>query len=84
MRLAFSEDGRYLAAACTEKSSKTVIKVFDTEHMGTMHGPAYTFYGHKNLVHDLKWFSTRINYEYYLVSSSSDFTAKVFSAVFTL
>lgn len=69
LRLAFSPDGRYLAAACTYESSKTVVKVFNVED-GVL---IYTLKGHKNLVHDLDWSSDSLC----LVSGSSDFNCKI-------
>ena len=68
-RLAFSPNGKYLAAACTYENSKTVIKIFNVED-GVL---KYTLKGHKNLVHDLDWHSSNN----FLISSSSDFTSKV-------
>ena len=73
MRIAFSADGKYLAAACTQKNSKTVIKIFDTEYLRQ----TYVFHGHRNIIHDLKWLNIPLKDTHYLISASSDFTAKV-------
>ena len=69
MRIAFSPDGRYLAAACTDENSKTVIKIFNIED-GIL---IYTLKGHKNLVHDLDWSAD----SQCLISGSSDFDCKI-------
>jgi jouberin len=68
-RLAFSPNGRYLAAACTYDNNKTVIKIFNVED-GVLR---YTLKGHKNLIHDLSWHPSNR----FLVSCSSDNTSKV-------
>ncbi len=68
-RLAFSHNGRYLAAACTTSNSKTIIKIFNVED-GVL---KYTIKAHKNIVHDLDFTHTSL----YLMSSSSDFTTKI-------
>ena len=68
-RLAFNKDGNWLAAACTYKNSKTVIKIFSVETGRIL----ATFKGHRNLIHDLQFSES----SKYLISSSSDYTAKV-------
>lgn len=70
-RLAFSPDGVYLAAACTAKNSSTVIKVFNVE-LGEL---KYTIRAHKNIVHDIDFSPSGK----YIVSCSSDFSAKVWA-----
>jgi len=49
--MAFNRKGNYLAAACTFKNSKTIIKLFDVEN-GTNFA---TYKGHRNLIHDLQF-----------------------------
>jgi FOG: WD40 repeat len=68
-RLAFSPNGRYLAAACTYANSKTVIKIYNVED-GVL---KYTIKAHKNIVHDIDFTPNSL----YLVTCSSDFTAKL-------
>jgi jouberin len=51
LTLSFSNDGRYLAAACTELNSMTTIKIFNVED-GTH---KYHFKGHHQLIHQLAW-----------------------------
>lgn len=66
-RLAFSHNGKFLAAACTDKD--TVIKIFQVED-GEL---AYKLRGHADLVHDLSWSPD----DFFLLSASSDGTAKL-------
>ena len=67
--MAFNRKGNYLAAACTYKNSKTIIKIFDVES-----GVQFAvFKGHRNLIHELS-FSPQSQY---LCSCSSDFTSKI-------
>lgn len=66
-KLAFSHNGRYLAAACTQDNSKTIIKIFDIDD-GTV---PYIYKGHRNIIHDLDW---SLN-DQYLISSSADYSA---------
>lgn len=68
-RLSFSPNGKYLAAACIYENSKSIIKIFNVES-GEL---KYTIRAHKNLIHDIDWNMT----SQFLVTSSSDFTAKV-------
>lgn len=68
-RLSFSPDGKYLAAACIHENSKSIVKIFNVES-GEL---KYTLRAHKNLIHDIDW---NMNSQY-LVTSSSDFTSKV-------
>jgi jouberin len=51
LTLQFSNDGKYLAAACTEMNSMTTIKIFNVEE-GTH---KYHFKGHQQLIHQLTW-----------------------------
>jgi jouberin len=51
LTLSFSNDGKYLAAACTEMNSMTTIKIFNVEE-GTF---KYHFKGHQQLIHQLVW-----------------------------
>ena len=48
-KVKFSNRGKYLAAACTMASSKTVIKIFDVE-VGEV---KIVLRGHHDLIHDL-------------------------------
>ena len=48
-KIKFSNRGKYLAAACTMPSSKTVIKIFDVEY-GEL---KIVLRGHHDLIHDL-------------------------------
>jgi jouberin len=66
-RLAFSHNGKFLAAACTDQD--TVIKIFQIED-GEL---AYKLRGHADLVHDLAWSAN----DFFLLSASSDGTAKL-------
>lgn len=68
-KLAFSHNGKYLAAACTQDNSKTIIKIFDVDD-GTI---PYIYKGHRNIIHDLDW---SLN-DRFLISSSSDYTSVV-------
>lgn len=68
-RLAFSHNGKYLAAGCTD--SKTVIKVFNVEDMEQV----LILKGHVDLIHDIKWSEK----DDYLLTSSTDGTAKLWS-----
>lgn len=67
MRLLFSHNGKYLAAACTQDNSKTIIKIFDMED-GTL---PFILKGHRNIIHDLDW---SLN-DRFLISASSDYSA---------
>ena len=69
LKIAFSHNGKYLAAACTQDNSKTVIKIFDIED-GTV---PYIYKGHRNIIHDLDW---SLN-DRFLISSSSDYSSIV-------
>lgn len=60
----FSHDGKYLAAACTEINSETMIKIFNVED-GLLR---YTFKGHHNLIHHFTWSRDDL----ILISASSD------------
>ena len=60
----FSRDGHFLAAACTELSSETSIKIFNVED-GTLR---YHFKGHHQIIHHFVWsFDNLI-----LISASAD------------
>lgn len=48
-KIKFSNKGKYLAAACTKISSKTIIKIFDVENGETK----VILRGHHDLIHDL-------------------------------
>lgn len=68
-RLAFSNNGKFLAAGCTD--DETIIKLFDVED-GQV---AYVIRGHADLIHDITWSDD----DFHLLSSSSDGTAKLWS-----
>lgn len=67
--LGFNRKGNYLAAACTFKSSKTIIKIFDVEE-GVLFAELK---GHSNIIHDIKFSFSSL----FLITVSSDQTAKV-------
>ena len=70
-KIKFSNKGKYLAAACTMNTSKTIIKVYDVEKGDN----AVVLRGHHDLIHDLQW-----SYDdKYLISSSADGSVKVYS-----
>lgn len=69
-RIEFSNQGKYLAMACTMQSGKTVIKIADVEH-GQI---KIILRGHHDLIHDMSWSSD----DNYLVSASADGSAKVY------
>ena len=48
-KVKFSNKGKYLAAACTMNTSKTIIKIFDVEN-GEL---KIVMRGHHDLVHDI-------------------------------
>ena len=50
-KMAFSHNGKYLAASCTLKSGKTVVKIFDVED-GNLQ---LILRGHNDLIHDIDW-----------------------------
>lgn len=70
-KLRFSNKGKYLAAACTLSSSKTLIKIFDIEN-GEL---KIVLRGHHDLIHDLAW-SLDDNF---IISSSADCSVKVWN-----
>ena len=60
----FSNQGRYIAAACTEMNSETYIKIYNVEN-GFLR---YRFKGHHNIIHHFTWsFDDLI-----LISASAD------------
>lgn len=70
-QLKFSNKGKYLAAACTMATSKTIIKIFDVE-TGEL---KIVLRGHHDLVHDICW-SLDDNY---LITSSADCSSKLWN-----
>jgi jouberin len=70
MRLEFSNNGKYLAAACTQKDSRTIIKIFEVEDENTC---VFRYRGHSNIIHSLEWSDD----DNYLISSSSDCSVKI-------
>lgn len=70
-KIKFSNRGKYLAAACTKHSSKTIIKIFDVE-AGEL---KIVLRGHHDLVHDLAWSAD----DNYLISASADCSVKIWN-----
>jgi jouberin len=70
-KLKFSNRGKYLAAACTMASSKTIVKIFDVEN-GEL---KIVLRGHHDLIHDIQW-SLNDNY---LITTSADCSVKVWN-----
>ena len=70
-KIKFSNRGKYLAAACTMASNKTIIKIFDVEN-GEL---KMQLRGHHDLVHDLEWSQD----DNYLLSASADCSLKVWN-----
>mmetsp|Transcript_11084 Transcript_11084/g.18565 ORF Transcript_11084/g.18565 Transcript_11084/m.18565 type:complete len:571 (-) Transcript_11084:750-2462(-) len=68
-KIKFSTSGKYLAAACTLKNDKTIIKVFDCE-AGTL---CLILKGHNDLVYDLSWSQD----DNFLASASSDASVRI-------
>lgn len=60
----FSNDGKYIAAACTDITSLTTIKIFNVED-GVL---KYHFKGHQQLIHHFSWSKDNL----ILVSAGSD------------
>ncbi|KRX05441.1 WD40-repeat-containing domain [Pseudocohnilembus persalinus] len=71
-RLEFSHNGRFLAAACTEKDSRTCIKFFEVEDTID---EVFRYRGHTNLIHEITWSEN----DQYMASCSSDFTTKIWA-----
>ena len=71
LKLEFSNMGKYLAVACTKKSSWTIIRIFDVEDEGCKEKVVMS--GHNDLIHDMNW-SIDDNY---LVTASGDCSAKI-------
>ena len=70
-KLKFSRRGKYLAAACTQASSKTLIKIFDVES-GEL---KIVMRGHHDLVHEIQWSHD----DNYLITASADCSVKVWN-----
>jgi len=70
-KLKFSNYGKYLAAACTMESSKTIIKIFDVE-LGELR---IVLRGHHDLIHELNWSAN----DNFLISASADGSVKVWN-----
>lgn len=79
LRLEFSPDGRYLAAACTLAGYRTVIRIFEVEDEPFKE--VFKYRGHKNIIHELSWIQFKQK-DQYLLSCSSDFTARVWLVPF--
>lgn len=70
--LAFSPNGRFLAAAVTKENSRTWIHIYDVEEK--QENRLYVkLPGHKNLVHDISWSAD----SQFLMTSSSDMSCKL-------
>jgi len=67
----FSNDGKYLAAACTDINSITTIKIFNIEE-GNL---KYHFKGNQQLIHSLTWSPDDL----ILITSSSDNTVSLWN-----
>mmetsp|Transcript_39562 Transcript_39562/g.38076 ORF Transcript_39562/g.38076 Transcript_39562/m.38076 type:complete len:292 (-) Transcript_39562:828-1703(-) len=70
-KINFSCKGKYLAAACTQKSSKTIIKIYDVE-TGEY---KVALRGHHDLIHDIQWSQD----DNYLITSSADGSVKLYN-----
>ena len=70
-KIKFSNKGRYLAAACTMSTSKSLIKIFDVE-VGEL---KIIMRGHHDLIHSLEWSMD----DNYLLSSSADCSTKLWN-----
>lgn len=70
-KIKFSNKGKYLAAACTQATSKTIIKIFDVEN-GEL---KITLRGHHDLVHDIQWSAN----DNYLLTTSADCSVKLWN-----
>ena len=71
LKIEFSNMGRYIAVACTMKSSWTIVKIFDIE---SENGECKCIVsGHNDLIHDMHWSAN----DNYLVTASGDGSAKV-------
>ena len=70
-KIKFSQRGKYIAVACTQITSKTIIKIYDVEN-GEI---KIVLRGHHDLIHDLQW-----SYDdNFLISASADCSAKVWN-----
>jgi len=71
LKVEFSNMGRYLAVACTMKTSWTIVKIYDVE---SEHGDLkVVLSGHHDLIHDMHWSAN----DNYLVTASGDGSAKI-------
>lgn len=71
LKLEFSNMGKYLAVACTMKTSWTIVKIFDIEsEEGDL---KVVLSGHHDLIHDMHWSAN----DNYLVTASGDGSAKL-------
>jgi WD40 repeat protein len=68
-RLAFANNGRYLAAGCTDE--ETIIKMYQVEDGELVN----ELRGHADLIHDLCWSDD----DFHLLSASSDCTVKMWN-----
>ena len=69
LKVKFSQKGKYIAIACTKKTSRTLIKIFCVE-TGEIKA---ILRGHHDLIHDLEWSPD----EDYLASGSADGSVKI-------
>lgn len=57
LRLEFSVDGRFLAAACTLAGYRTIIRIFQIEDEPFKE--VFKYRGHKNIIHEMNWIKMR-------------------------
>lgn len=70
-KIKFCNSGKYIAAACTLESNKTIIKIFDCEdgHLQLI------LRGHNDLIHEISWsYDDR-----FLVTASADGSVKIWN-----
>lgn len=70
-RIKFSNNGEYLAAACTFKNSRTIIKIYKV----TTGELLMKLKGHHDIIHELAW----SKYDNILISASADGSVKVWN-----
>ena len=72
-KLRFSNDGSYIACACTLIDSRTIIKIFSVEdgkHLCSIKG-------HHDLIHDMNWSAD----DSVLITASADGSVKVWNTL---
>lgn len=70
-KLKFSNQGKYLAAACTLENGKTIVKIYDVESDELQ----IIIRGHNDLIHDISW-SFNDNF---LVTASADGSVRIWN-----